>query len=149
MGRTPSLCQGVSPNYGRAGPLHLGRLGGPRQTWNLIPIPACHVPDPSLRWAMGGSLQEGNGFLPETTEPLFSPPTPICAHLGAGGTSGVLGGAQAPFPQGRLPQTLSHPSVLSSRLSLSGHGEIRGHPKDPASLLRQFFSSLSVLNYEY
>lgn len=89
----------------------------PGQAPSLTPIciPAC--PCPSLRWAVGFSLREGNGFWPETTEPLShfrfgvsSSPHPYIHTWWLEGGKGV----QAPLPTGQAaPDWLPIRSVLS------------------------------------
>lgn len=76
------------------------------------------TPNPSLRWAMGFSLQEGNGFWPETTAPLshFRLASPL--HIRSSSytwTWGLVrsgGRFRPPSPRGSAVQTSSHPSVL-------------------------------------
>lgn len=92
-------------------------------------VPLCPCPSPQMDH--GFSLQEGNGFCPETTEPLsyfrfgLSHPTPLPKP-------------QNPSPQGRLPPVCLHnPSVLSSVSSLNEE-KIVVDPKvsfSPVSLL--------------
>lgn len=85
----------------------------PGQAPSLTPIciPAC--PCPSLRWAVGFSLREGNGFCPETTEPLShfrfgvsSSHPPLHTHLVAGGREGSSG---SPPHRAGCPRLAPHP----------------------------------------
>lgn len=125
-------------------PLHLvreregGRQGGLRWTWSLIPICTLLAPAPSLRWAMGFSLREGNGFWPETTEPLslfrLASPLPIRSSDMYLGWKGVV---QAPFPSGQAAQTGSHPlcALLGNKPEWGGGGiALDPHVSLPPSL---------------
>lgn len=68
--------------------------------WGLTPIFIPLAPAPSLRWAMGFSLQEGNGFWPETTEPLSHfrsvSLSPLAPHIHV--LEGWREGVWAPLP---------------------------------------------------
>lgn len=115
-------------NWRRAGwtlSLHLvregeeGRQEDPRQIWSLAPIWTPLAPGPSLRWAMGFSLREGNSFWPETTEPLshfrLASPLPThCSYTRTWGLEGWSGESSGSPPlRAGCPDWLASPSVLS------------------------------------
>lgn len=89
---------------------------------------------------MGFSLQEGNGFWPETTEPpshyRLASPLPIHSSDRDLGWKGVV---QTPFPSGQTAQTGSHPlCVFLGNKPEWGREKLQWGPMSPffpASLL--------------
>lgn len=86
---------------------------------------------------MGFSLREGNGFWPETTEPLslfrLASPLPIRSSDMYLGWKGVV---QAPFPSGQAAQTGSHPlcALLGNKPEWGGGIALDPHVSLPPSL---------------